>query len=418
VSCPDHDAVASGVDSHENQPESSTMKDLTRIVLVDPLEESRTALQRLLGGITTVWLSEVLSSYQEATARAAELAAHLTIVVLDHDSNQAADLIQRLAAGHPEAVVLPASRSSDSGLILKAIRAGAREFLTLPAEPAELLDTIARLLRGRNDSLSPAAQGARIVTITGAAGGVGCTTLAVNLATTLAAAKEQEAILLDLDLLFGSVDAYLDIPPDHTLSHVVQNVERLDLTLLKRSLARHASGLYVLPHPVSMEEAAAIDPETLRRFFGLLRAAFSTVVIDASKGLQSSDFTAFEMSHVILVVVQLDLVCLRNTARLIALFHQYDGFAERIKLVVNRSGSFDSEISLKKAEETLKMPISWQIPNAARHFQEARIKGAPLGDVAKGSRPHQVFLEIAGSLRPAAVDQTSKPRKGLFAAFF
>ena len=114
--------------------------------------------------------------------------------------------------------------------------------------------------------------------VTGAAGGVGCTTLAVNLAATLAATKEQETILLDLDLLFGSVDACLDIAPDHTLSHVLQNFERLDLTLLKRSITRHASGLYVLPHPESMQDVAAIDPETLRRFFGLLRAAFDTVV--------------------------------------------------------------------------------------------------------------------------------------------
>ena len=64
------------------------------------------------------------------------------------------------------------------------------------------------------------------------------------------------------------------------------------------------------------------------------------------------------------------------------------------------------------------MPISWQIPNASRPFQEARIKGVPLGEVAKGSRPHQVFLEIARSLRPASGRPTSKPKRGLFAAFF
>jgi pilus assembly protein CpaE len=394
------------------------MKDVTRIVLVDPVEESRNSLQRTLRGITTVWLSEIITSYQEAATRTNDLANHLTLVVLDHDPNQAIDLIQRLTQANPGAVVLPASRSADSALILKVVRAGAREFLTLPAEQSELLDTITRLARGRDHADSISTQGPQIITVTGAAGGVGCTTLAVNLATTLAVAKEHETILVDMDLLFGAVDAYLDVAQDHTLSHVIQNFERLDLTLLKRSLARHASGLYVLPRPASMEEAAGIDPETLRRFFGLLRAAFSTVVIDTSKGLQSSDFTAFEMSHVILVVVQLDLVCLRNTARLIGLFHQFEGLADRVKLVANRSGSFESEISQKKAEETLKMPISWHIPNAGKQFQEARIKGVPLGEVAKGSRPHQVFLEIARSLRPAGTDQSSKPKRGLFAAFF
>ncbi len=304
------------------------MKDLIRIVLVDPIEESRTSLQRLLAGMPSLWLSEVLTSYEEATNRAKDIAAHLTIVVLDHDTCQAVDLIQKLSQSGGENV-LPASRTADSSLILKAIRAGAREFLTLPAESTEILEIISKLARGRNESKATGEQSPRIVTVTGAVGGIGTTTLAVNLAAILAADKQQETILLDLDLLFGSVDACLDIATDHTLSHVLQNFERLDLTLLKRSISRHTCGLYVLPHPEAMQEVAAIDPEHLRRFFGLLRAAFNTVVIDTSKGLLASDFAAFELSDVIVVVIQLDVICLRNTSRLIALFRQFEGLAEQ-----------------------------------------------------------------------------------------
>ncbi len=393
------------------------MKDLIRVVLVDPNQESRDSLQALLRGTASIWLSEVVTSYQDAAARAKELSALLTIVSLDHDANQGIELVQSLMRSTPDAIVLPSSRAADSGLILKAIRAGAREFLLLPTESAELLETITRLHRGRSESSAVQAEGPRVVSVTGAAGGVGSTTLAVNLATTLASCKNQEAILLDLDLMFGAVDACLDITPDHTLSHVVQNFDRLDLTLLKRSLTRHASGLYVLPHPTAMQDAAAVDPEALRRLFGLLRAAFTMVVIDTSKGLQSSDFTAFEYSDVILVVLQLDLVCLRSTARLLSMFREFDGLADRVKLVVNRRGSFANEISQKKAEETLKLPISWQIPNACKLFQEARTKGMPISEEGKGSRSHQVFLEIARSLRPAGPEEASKPRRGLFAAF-
>lgn len=240
----------------------------------------------------------------------------------------------------------------------------------------------------------------------------------MNLAATLAASKDSETILLDFDLVFGAVNAALDIVPANTLFTVLQSFERLDQTLLKRSMTRHASGLYVLPHPTEIEDAAKIDPDTLNRLLGLLKATFGTIVIDTSKGLQSSDFTAFEMSDVILVVVQLDLNCLRNTARLIRLLKQFDGLAERVKLVVNRSGSIDSEISLKKAEETLTKPISWYVPNATKVFQAARIQGIPIADVAKGSRPHQVFLEMARALKSVPEEPAAKPRKGLFAAFF
>ena len=92
-------------------------------------------------------------------------------------------------------------------------------------------------------------------------------------------------------------------------------------------------------------------------------------MIDTSKGLQSSDFVAFEMADIILMVIVLDLTCLRNTARLLNLFKQFEGMSERVKLVVNRDGAVESEISLKKAEETLRMPISWQFRSPSSRFK-------------------------------------------------
>jgi pilus assembly protein CpaE len=97
---------------------------------------------------------------------------------------------------------------------------------------------------------------------------------------------------------------------------------------------------------------------------------------------------------------------------------EYDGLAEKVKLVANRAGSFDWEIGQKKAEETLKMPLSWLIPNAAKVFQDARIKGVPLEEAARGSRPHQAFLEMARALGPPVASEVRKSKKGLFAAFF
>jgi pilus assembly protein CpaE len=394
------------------------MKDVIRLVLVDPNEESRGALQQLLGTVGSLWIAEVFTTYQGVAAKIADIAPDLCLVTLDSNPAQALELIGSLSQLSPDGVILPASTSCDGALMLKVIRAGAREFLTLPTEAAELLEIVMRLFRTRDDSPVSAVRGPQLITVTGASGGVGCTTLAVNLATSLAASREGETILLDFDLMFGSVDACLDIIPDNTVYNVVQNFDRLDLTLLKRSMTRHVSGLYVLPRPVALEDAAKIDPETLRRLLGLLKAAFPSLVIDTSKGLQSSDFVAFELADIILMVIVLDLTCLRNTARLLNLFKQFEGMSERVKLVVNRDGAVESEISLKKAEETLRMPISWQIPAAVKPFQNARIRGVPLSEVASGSRAHQAILEIARGIRPASPTEGEKPRKGLFAAFF
>lgn len=394
------------------------MKDAIRVLLVDPADDSRQALQQLLGGIGAVWLAETCSTYQGAAKRVAEISPGLVIVALDHDPEQAIATIQAIVKAHPGLVVLPAGKLHDSAIILRVIRAGAREFLTLPAEANEVVETINRLFHRHEAPQTTAQRGPQVIAVTGASGGVGCTTLACNLGATLAKSSGSEVVLADFDLMLGSVDACLDVITNQTLQGIVQNIDRLDLTLLKRSLAQHSSGLYVLPHPIAMEDAAKIDPEVLRRVLTLLKAAFPTVVIDTSKGLQSSDFVAFEMADVIVIVVQLDLTSLRNTARLLHLFQQFEGLMDRVKLVVNRIGSHDAEISLKKAEETLRTPISWQIPNATKLFHAARAKGVPLDAVGAGSRAHQSILEIARNLRPNPVGETTKPRKGLFAAFF
>jgi pilus assembly protein CpaE len=394
------------------------MTDVIRVVLIDPGESSRMSLQRLVQGVPTLWTAEVLAVCQGMAGRIAEINPDLCVIGLDADPGRALELITQIHATAPDVVVLPASATADSALILKAIRAGAREFLTLPSEPTELQEIVTRLCTTREGRKSIAIRGPQLVAVTGAAGGVGCTSIAVNLAASLALRKSQECLLLDFDLMFGAIDVCLDIIPDNTLSTILQSFDRLDQTLLKRSLTQHRSGLYVLPHPVAMEDAAKIDPESLRRLLGLLKSAFPALVIDTSKGLQSSDFVAFEMADVILIVVTLDLTCLRNTARLLNLFRQFDGMIDRVRIVVNRVGSPENEISLSKAEETLKTPIFRQIPYAAKPFQASRIKGAPLGEAAPGTRVHQDFLEMAGSLWPESPSEIQKPRKGLFAAFF
>src|SRR5262249_7902111 len=157
-----------------------------------------------------------------------------------------------------------------------------------------------------------------------------------------------------------------DIMPDHTLMEVAQSVDRLDLTLLKRSLTRHSSGVFVLPHPVAMEDVAKIEPDSLRRVGRLLTAAFDTVVIDASNGLQAADIVACQMAGAILLVPRLELTCLRNTARLLQRFRQLDVLADKVRVVVNRSYDNVCEIGLKKAEEVLSAAISWQIPSSSK----------------------------------------------------
>jgi pilus assembly protein CpaE len=394
---------------------SDTAKSMIRVVLVDPANDSRHALQRLLGGINSVWLTEVSSSYEAGARSVLENQPDLTVVVVDADTDGGVAFIQQIVRERPEAIVLPASRQRDGELILRLVRAGAREFLALPAAIDELLATLDRLFR-TSPAGGQARRASRVITIAGAAGGVGCTSLAVNMGTLLAKDPDHAVALVDFDLLLGSADTCLDIIADHTLLEVARDVDRIDLTLLKRSLSRHSSGLHLLPRPVAMEDVAKLEPDSLRRVIGLLKAVFQTVIIDTSKGLQASDFVALEQADVILLVVQLDLNCLRNTARLLGLFRQFDGMVDKVKVVANRVGACPGDVSPKKAEEALTVPISWQVPNDFRSFSTARAQGVMLEEVAKGSRAHRALLEMANAFAPEPL----RPQKGRgrFAALF
>jgi pilus assembly protein CpaE len=394
------------------------MKEAVRVILVDPNARSRQTLQKQLGSVGGVELVEVCTAYQLAIKRISALVPDMAVVVLDENVEQALAMVETVAAGLPGVNLVPAGAEHDASLILRSMRSGAREFLPLPATPIELYETVRRVCPRRDPDAPAGPRGPQVIAVTGAAGGVGCSSMAVNLASTLAKLTRRDTVLADFDLLLGSLEESLAVVPDNSLEVVVRNLDELDPTLLKRWLPRHPSGLYMLPHPVNMEEAARIEPESLRRVLNLLREAFTSVVIDTSKGLQATDFVAFDVADIILVVIQLGLNCTRNTVRLIQYLRQFEGFEEKIRLVVNRSSSPLSEISLRKAQELVKTEVNWIVPNATKLFRPARTQGVPIDEVeaGAGSKAHEAILAMARELQPFPVEQ-AKGRKTLFKAF-
>ena len=237
-----------------------------------------------------------------------------------------------------------------------------------------------------------------MIAVAGAIGGVGTTSIAVNLGCILAQNPQNSVALIDLDLCLGDADVFLDTIPDYTLVDVAQNVTRLDFTLLKRSLTKHSSGLYLLPRPVQLEDMSLITPDDLQRVIGLLKATFTHLVLDLSKGYTAIDLVALEMANEILLVTQLDLPCLRNVVRLVMSFGNMEGLADKVKIIVNRVGLESGQITLKKAEETIGKEVFWQLPNDYRTMIDARNNGVPLIDSAPKAAITQSFIALAKAL--------------------
>ncbi len=353
------------------------MSNVLRLAIVDPNDSSRDALKSMLLGMEMIWLEAECSRFEFFGDVVAQTNPDIGLVAIDQNPEKGLELVAKLGESSPECAVLVVSSSKDGNLILQAMRAGAKEFLPHPVRIEDLLAALGRIGEKRFGKGENKPRGCQVFAVCGSTGGVGTTSLAVNLGCILARDARNSVVLVDLDLCLGDADVFLDTIPDYTLVDVAQNVTRLDFSLLKRSLTKHSSGLFLLPRPVQLEDVALVTAEDLRRVVGLLKATFTHLVFDLSKSYGPLDMVALEVATQILLVTQLDLPCLRNVVRLMTSFHDMNALDEKIKIVVNRAG-LDSGITLKKAQETVGREVFWQLPNEYRTMIEARNNGIPL----------------------------------------
>ncbi len=392
------------------------MSNVLRLAIVDPNDSARDALKSMLLGMETVWLEAECSRYEFFADVVAQTSPDIGLVGLDANPDKSLDLVARLSEASPDCSVLVVSSSNDGTLILRAMRAGAKEFLTQPVRIEDLLAALGRISERRFSRGDSRPRGSQVIAVAGAIGGVGTTSIAVNLGCVLATDEQRSVALVDLDLCLGDADVFLDTIPDYTLVDVAQNVTRLDISLLKRSLTKHASGLFLLPRPVQLEDISLIAPEDLQRVIGLLKATFTHLVIDLSKSYSPIDMVALEAAHHILLVTQLDLPCLRNVVRLMMSFSEMEGMAEKVKIVVNRAGLENGQITIKKARDTIGRDIFWQLPNDFRTMIEVRNNGVPLLEQAPRAGITQGIVGLAEALtkeQKGGVEDPADKKAGL-----
>jgi pilus assembly protein CpaE len=393
------------------------MNNVIRLALVDPQDGSRNSIKNLLLGIDSVWLEAECSRYEFFGDIVTQTVPNVALIALDADPQRGLALVAEITRQVPQCQVFVVSKSQEGSLILQAMRNGAKEFLSAPLNLDDFMAALDRIqsISGRRGGQS---QASRVITVLGAGGGVGCTSLAVNLGCTLAMNESNSVVIIDLDLSLGDADVWLDIIPDYTIQDVAENIGRLDYSLLKRSLTQHSSGVFLLPRPVHMDERAPMSPEELQRVIALLKATFSHLIIDVSKSFTPLDLAAADVSDDLLVVTQLDLPCLRNVVR-INQFLEERGHSDKIRVIVNRVGLEDSQISLSKALDTIGREVFWQIPNEYATVVESRNNGVPLITEFPKNRITRAIQQLAAQLdsrsqTAGAVEAGDKPKRSLF----
>jgi len=398
---------------------------MQRIAIVDPTESSRESLRALLLGVDFVWLEAECARYEYFFDVIQQSMPDLAVVALDGDKNKALQMISELAVEHPQLPILTISH--DHQALLQSLQRGAKYFLTHPVGLEELLSALRRAVNDAGGVVDgqPSMNGqprggggSQVIAVLGSRGGVGTTTLGINLAATLATEPDNAGVaLVDLDLALGDADIALDVNGMENISiaDLARNIERLDMNFLRRALVRHeATGLAILRHPLEIQEIGVLHEGHIERILNLLKVSYSHLVLDLSKCLLPTDLMAMRMADVILLTAQLELSSLRNVVRLNHLLGGEENLAEKVRVVVNRVGaeSVEEGISLKKAEEVIGKPIFWQIPNDSKAVIAARVAGEPLVRHNPKSRVQVAIAGLAQALCGKSTPAAAEPAKG------
>ena len=319
-------------------------------------------------------------------------------------------LIQDMLTSGEIGEVFFASSHSDQAVLRQAIRIGAREFFSTPVEDQEIKLALEGF-KGRKEKEAhrKTFKDGKIINIMGSKGGVGTTTIAVNLAVSLVEKKSVQSVaLIDMNLLFGDIPLFLGIEPKYNWSEITKNISRLDDTFLKNILSVDSSGVCVLPSPSYLSNQNMATPAIIERLLIVMRRMFDFIIIDSGQSLGDISFKILEMSDTVLLISALSLPCLSNTSKLLKIFSDF-GFPkkENIKIIINRYLK-KSEISVKDAEISLEKKIFWTIPNDYHTTLTATNRGKALAQFAPREEITKNFQKLASELCPESEKQKKK----------
>ncbi|MFO0752427.1 MAG: P-loop NTPase [Thermodesulfovibrionales bacterium] len=299
------------------------------------------------------------------------------------------------------------SARTEPKVLLEALRMGIREFFPQPVNREEVRLSLVKF-RERVESAGSEGKTkkGKIISVVGGKGGVGTTTVAVNLATGFPPVDGGVRVaLMDLNLLFGEVPLFLDIRTPFNWGEMARDISRLDDAYLMSILSKHPSGIYVLPAPSQPDRMQAANPETIELLVRHLQATFDFVVMDAGHTLSDITLKALELSDTVFVVSVLTLPCLINVRKMLDLFQRIGYPAESALRVLANRHHKKPLIPLDEAEKSINRPIAWTVPNDYHTTMTAINSGRPIDTVVYRNG-------VAGSLRQLAATFLEGEEKG------
>jgi pilus assembly protein CpaE len=337
--------------------------------------------------------------------------ADLLIFELGTDTDYDFHFLESLLQTGAVSDVFLTSEKSDQALLLHSIRIGAKEFFPQPIKDDDVKQALKKF---REEAASgKRIKFGRLINIMGSKGGVGTTTIAVNLAVSLAEiAANKSVALVDMNMATGDISFFLDIESGCHWGEISKKSTRLDPTFIMNVLCKHSSGIYLFSSPATPGHAT-VSLGAVERLLNIMRRMFDFVVVDSGqlildpisqKGLQISD--------TVLLVTILMPPWIANAKKILKIY-EFWGYPSkgRVKIVVNRYLE-NSQVTLRGAEESLDQSILWSFPNDFQTTLAAINQGKPLTTIAPKAQITQSFRKFASIF--AGIDQKSAKKNSSF----
>jgi len=342
------------------------------------------------------------------------LPADLLILEMSDDPTRDFDYINRSKVSGGAREFFLTSKSVNPSVLIQALRLGVKEFFAQPINDSEVRMALSRVREGGPSAAAPSngpKRKGQIINLFGGKGGVGTTTIAVNLADSMARLEPAPAVaLIDMNRLFGEIPLFLGMEHVFNWVDVSKNISRLDASYLSGILYKHRSGLRVLPSPDRVDDAFTVTPQIIETLLRFMRTMFDYIIIDSGQSVDDISKMILRLSDKVLLVCVQSLPCLINVKKVLNRFHNLGYPPEpSVELIVNR---YDKKtiISLKEAEESIGKKASWVIPNDYQTSMSAINQGKPLSVVDGNAEITRAIRDIAAAL--AGRGKIEAPDKG------
>lgn len=374
-----------------------------RVIVVNADEEAGPELRALLLSVEGVKIVAEIDEPALLAQALVQFPAEVLLLHLDPSPGAMMDVVAPLIAERKDTLAAIAmTEDRDAELVMRAMRAGMREFLWKPFPPEQLTDILRRL---SHEAPTAGHRAGRLIPVVAACGGVGATFVATNLAVELAqldnwgdGKSKPKVAVVDLDFRFGQVAMFLDAQATYTIAELCDTPEHIEAQMIERVVVKHPTGVHVLAIPHDVEQAQRISAAQCAGVLAALLEHYDFVVVDGPTRLDPSARAVFDMTDMYLVVLQLLVPPVRNTDRLLRELGRSGYNLDQVRLVCNRAGRDAGYLEPTDVETTLGRPIAWTLPDDWKVASTAVNVGAPLLEHAPRSKLRAAFQQVATAI--------------------